>query len=241
MENKTIPLYESVAKDLAESIIKGTYLKGDKLPTEAKLCKFFNVSRVTIRQSLQLLVDKGFIEKIQGSGSHVIYSEKIKAVNKSLKIKSFRDEMIELNKVPYSKVNRFELIESTKTIAKALNIHEGELVFSYERVLLGDDIPCSLETGYLPANPYSDFSINHLSNSKFEYIEKIKHEVIDYCHQDVDAILADMCLSKKLGVKVGDPLVRIKLITYLDTGTPLDFVTIIFNPLVYNAHFVKYR
>ncbi|MGO2083289.1 GntR family transcriptional regulator [Vagococcus sp.] len=238
---QNLPLYQTIANTLTKQIIEGTFKANDKLPTEEKLCKNFNVSRVTIRQALAILVEKRIVEKKQGSGTRIIYSEKTETINKSLKIKSFHDDMIELGKIPSSKVKKFELREADKRIASLLQIEEEELVFYYERILLGDSFPCSFETGYLPLKPYPDFSIEHLNLSKFNYIENIKKEVIDYSHQNVDAILASKKEVDYLDVREGSPLVKINLITYLDTGKPLDYVSITFNPANYHAHFVKYR
>lgn len=62
--------YLLMAAELQEQITKGVYT--DKLPTEAALSEAFHVSRQTVRQALDCLVQRGLIKKRQGSGSQVL-------------------------------------------------------------------------------------------------------------------------------------------------------------------------
>lgn len=62
--------YLLMAAELQEQITKGVY--SDKLPTEAALSDMFHVSRQTVRQALDCLVQRGLIKKRQGSGSQIL-------------------------------------------------------------------------------------------------------------------------------------------------------------------------
>lgn len=64
------PKYQVVAEALRTGILDGTYQK--TLPTELALCEQFQVSRQTVRQALSLLEAEQRIERIQGSGSHIL-------------------------------------------------------------------------------------------------------------------------------------------------------------------------
>lgn len=235
------PLYLSIAEILTKDIMSEKLKKGDSLPTEAKLCQIFNVSRVTVRQALQLLVEKGFVEKKQGSGTKVIYSKQSDIMNRSAKIISFREEMVSMGKKPSSTVLKFEWQKASPFIASKLKLSIGAPVYYYERILTGNDLPCNFETGYLSADHYPDFSVKHLMHSKFHYIEKVKKQTIDYSYQSVDAIVADEYLSKILCVPINTPLIKLSLVTYLDTSEAFDFNTAIFDSSRYHAYFIKYR
>lgn len=68
--------YMQLSERLKEEIL--TYrTPGRKLPTEDELAEHFAMSRNTVRQAVQLLVDQGFLVKIQGSGTFV--SDKVNA------------------------------------------------------------------------------------------------------------------------------------------------------------------
>jgi GntR family transcriptional repressor for pyruvate dehydrogenase complex len=62
---------DEVFSQIMLNINNGVWLEGDKLPSENELCKLFNVSRVSIRSTLQRLKDCGQIITKQGLGSFV--------------------------------------------------------------------------------------------------------------------------------------------------------------------------
>ena len=55
-----------------EDILSGFYPLDSKLPTEVELAEKYKVSRSTVRQALELLVNDGIISKRWGSGNTVI-------------------------------------------------------------------------------------------------------------------------------------------------------------------------
>ena len=62
--------YLRLAAELQAAISEGTF--ADKLPTEQTLCDAYQVSRQTVRQALEHLVELGLVEKRQGSGTRVV-------------------------------------------------------------------------------------------------------------------------------------------------------------------------
>ncbi len=65
------PKYSTVAAELAEAILDGTYLPGDLLPSEPEMTRRFGVSRHTVRAALRSLYEKGLIVSQRGRGSIV--------------------------------------------------------------------------------------------------------------------------------------------------------------------------
>ncbi|NPT35642.1 FadR/GntR family transcriptional regulator, partial [Paraburkholderia xenovorans] len=61
-------LSDTVAQQLLKQIDKGTFRRGDKLPTEAVLAQQFGVSRTVIREAISRLKNEGVVEPRQGSG-----------------------------------------------------------------------------------------------------------------------------------------------------------------------------
>lgn len=60
-----------IATELSESIAKGLYGPGERLPTERTLAEQFGVNRHTIRRSLASLCHQGLLRSAQGSGTYV--------------------------------------------------------------------------------------------------------------------------------------------------------------------------
>jgi GntR family transcriptional repressor for pyruvate dehydrogenase complex len=64
-------LSEQVAKRLATRITEGSWLPGEKLPSESELCKVFNVGRSSLREAITSLAFIGLIRVRAGGGSYV--------------------------------------------------------------------------------------------------------------------------------------------------------------------------
>jgi GntR family transcriptional regulator, transcriptional repressor for pyruvate dehydrogenase complex len=64
-------LSEQVAMQLASELQAKRWQPGEKLPSEAELCKVFNVGRSTLREALKSLAFIGMIRMRAGGGSYV--------------------------------------------------------------------------------------------------------------------------------------------------------------------------
>jgi DNA-binding LacI/PurR family transcriptional regulator len=64
-------LYLQLRLKLCEQILKGVYGDGTLLPPERELAQQFGVSRVTVRKTLEMIANEGFITRVQGSGTRV--------------------------------------------------------------------------------------------------------------------------------------------------------------------------
>lgn len=67
----TNPRYQMLANELRQSIERGEYKPGDRLPSESELCASYGVSRGTVVRAIEQLVSEGAVHRRQGSGSFV--------------------------------------------------------------------------------------------------------------------------------------------------------------------------
>ncbi|MBD2865879.1 extracellular solute-binding protein [Paenibacillus oceani] len=65
---------QTMVQQLRSGIIEGTYSVGDYLPAESTLAEQFQLSNNSVRKGLKVLVEEGFIVKIDKVGSRVIQS-----------------------------------------------------------------------------------------------------------------------------------------------------------------------
>jgi DNA-binding GntR family transcriptional regulator len=144
MENQTIidrqafePAYVQLVNILKEQIAKGVYLPGDRLPSESELCQRFQVSPMTVRRSINVLLDQGIVSTIQGSGTYVKAPD-LAGVTFSLEEfqNIFKDK--ERTKV---KILEVIIIKADETTSNRLAIHVGERTILIRRVLIRDGDP----------------------------------------------------------------------------------------------------
>ena len=66
-----LPLHVQVSEMLIREIRAGVLLDGEKLAPERKLAEELGIAVGTLRKALADLVEKGFLERIQGSGNYI--------------------------------------------------------------------------------------------------------------------------------------------------------------------------
>jgi GntR family transcriptional regulator len=67
----SVPLYYQLQELLHQQIASGRFSVGDVLPSETDLCAMFGVSRMVVRQALEVLEDDGEVIRMQGKGTYV--------------------------------------------------------------------------------------------------------------------------------------------------------------------------
>ena len=82
-----VPKYEKIANDIRDKITSGEYPYNTIIPTEHQLMRKRNVSRHTVRKSLQILTDENLVYAIKGSGTYVNYNINKESVSKNDNIK----------------------------------------------------------------------------------------------------------------------------------------------------------
>lgn len=65
------PLYLQLAALLGAQIRDGQWKAGEALPAERQLCERLGISRVTLRQAVDALVEQGLVTRRQGAGTFV--------------------------------------------------------------------------------------------------------------------------------------------------------------------------
>lgn len=111
-----IPLYYQLMNIILEKIELGVLQEHDKLPSERELCEKYDISRSTVRQTLQELQNNGYVYREHGKGTFVS-SQAVK--QDLLKFYSFTEEMKKIGKVPKSNVIDFHIIKATENLAKS--------------------------------------------------------------------------------------------------------------------------
>lgn len=67
--------YENIVEDIKNKIINNKLVAEDKLPSIKEMTKIYNVSSITVRNSLSILSNEGYIETRERSGCYVKESE----------------------------------------------------------------------------------------------------------------------------------------------------------------------
>ncbi len=78
------PLFQQVADQISLGILNGAYQEKTQIPSTTEISKGYQINPATVLKGMNLLVDKGLIEKKRGIGMFVLEGakEKIKMIKK---------------------------------------------------------------------------------------------------------------------------------------------------------------
>jgi len=131
MRRGNVPAYMQIVNILKEQIAEGKYLPGDRLPPESELCKRYQVSPMTVRRSINMLIDQKVVSTIQGSGTYVKGPD-LDGVTFSLEEFSNIFKDTERTKV---KIIDVQIIKAGSGAAKNLDLKIGDKTIVINRVL----------------------------------------------------------------------------------------------------------
>lgn len=206
-ENK-IPQYKKIYEILRKHILTGVYVEGSLLPSENELCAVHNITRPTVRQALEVLVQEGFIQKKQGKGSIVrkppqeIGILSIAGTASAIGTQYLQTQILQKPQIkPWPESFPFELSE--------IELESGCIYM--ERLRLVDEQPVFYDINHIPNINLPRFSSRSFENkSLFETLRSQYQIEIKGGEQKLKAIKADKLIGNLLKLKVGEPVLSIE-------------------------------
>lgn len=207
MAQREVPQYRKLYEKLRMLIEDGTYQRGNLLPSENELCAAHNLTRPTVRNALDMLVNDGFIIRHQGKGSIV------QGQPKGIGILSLSGTT--------SAIGQDNL--STRIIVKP-NIRNWEQAFGYEisekersvgciymeRLRLINDTPVFYDITKIPNLNLPRFTSRSFEDkSLFEILRKHYQIQVKGGEQKILAITADERIQEHFKVKRNHPILRL--------------------------------
>ncbi|ABJ63689.1 GntR family transcriptional regulator [Levilactobacillus brevis] len=215
------PIYIQIHNDIKRAIEAGKWAVGDRIPSERELSRNFDVSRMTLRQAIQTLVDEGILERQVGSGTYVANQ---KVQEKMSGVTSFTDLMLTQGKQPTSKTISYHVMNPSLSEAEKLKLNEDDQVLRMERIRYGDDVPICFEVATVPEKLVDGLSKKEVTSSLYRALEDKKQLSPGKAQQTVSAMSASERIAEYLSIKRGDAILRLRQVTYLQDGTPFEYV-----------------
>ena len=220
--------YSKVAHELREMIQSGRLKPGEQLPAERLLCDQFRLSRITIRQALQLLEDERLVERRHGSGTYV-------SPNPTYRIPLMIDYTGSM-RLHAPRLGRRVLNQSwreaDREVAVGLTIITGEPFFYAERAdSLADKTPVAWDQVHISAPFANGLKKEHLPRIDFiETWAKVCHLEIEFCQQSVEAVKASAEDKRHLGVPIGKPILKTLEVFHVRGGKSAGLFISHYNP-----------
>jgi len=209
------PLYLQLARKLGQAIRDGRYQADEALPSERLLSESLDVSRVTARKAIDQLVEQGLIVRRRGSGNYIA-----PRIEQPLsRLTSFSEELQQRGYTPSSRWLKRALTAAVPDEQLSLGLSPGARVARLERLRLADDVVMAYEVSVLPESVLP--RPEAVTGSLYEYLTGESHAPVRAL-QHIRALNAPLRLAEQLGVPVGQAVLFITRIGYLETGQAVE-------------------
>ncbi|MFD5057994.1 MULTISPECIES: GntR family transcriptional regulator [unclassified Streptomyces] len=227
-----VPLYYQLSQQLEAAIEQGRLAPGSLLGNEIELAARLGLSRPTVRQAIQSLVDKGLMVRRRGVGTQVVHSQ----VKRPLELSSLYDDLEAAGQRPATRVLGNRIEPATARIAAALGVPEGTDVHLVERLRSAHDEPMALLRNHVPAG-LVDLGTERLEATGLYRIMRAAGITLHSARQSVGARLATAEEAARLAEPEGAPLLTMERTTYDDTGRAVEFASHVYRASRYAFDF----
>ncbi|MDC8785056.1 GntR family transcriptional regulator [Roseateles koreensis] len=205
------PLYMQLAQKLAQAIREGQFLADEALPSERVLSDSLEISRVTARKAIDRLVEQGMIVRKRGSGNYIAP----KLEQPLSRLTSFSEELQQRGFKPGSRWLTRSFTPAAPDEQLSLGLSTGSRVARLERLRLADTVVMAYEVSVLPEAVLPDPEA--VEASLYEHLQALGGAPVRAL-QHIRAINADSKLAGLLEVPVGQAVLFITRVGYLESG-----------------------
>lgn len=201
-----VPLWYQIYEVLAERIRGG---ETNVLLSDSALSSEFKVSRMTVRQAVQRLVDQGLVKRIRGRGT-VVLTPPIAGQLSEIE-RFFEEWRLQGRQFEVELVSRRQLRASGE-VAEALGVEVGEYVEVLERRRTVDDRPIVFDVRFLTvplARALTDQQLR--SESIWIVLEEQLGIPILCAETELRAVAAPLNVTSALGLRAGTPVLDRKV------------------------------
>ncbi|MCK1234764.1 GntR family transcriptional regulator [Streptococcus uberis] len=215
-----LPAYIKIHDAIKKDIDEGVWLIGDRLPSERDLADHFEVSRMTLRQAVTLLVEEGILERRVGSGTYVA-SHRVR--DKMRGTTSFTEIVHSQGKIPSSKLISYQRQLASDTEIKELQLEPSDYVIRMERIRYADNIPLVFEVASIPEKFIKDMKRDEITEHFFKTLVSHGFE-IGKSRQTIYAKTASERVASYLSVSRGHAILALTQVSYFSNGNPFEYV-----------------
>ncbi|WP_055666980.1 trehalose operon repressor [Desnuesiella massiliensis] len=206
--------YLTIYNEILTKIENGFYPSNTKLPSENELMEQYNVSRDTIRKSLNLLEDSGHIHKIKGKGSLILDINKFNFPVSG--ITSFKELTQNMGVKSETIVQELECVNPDKFLKAQLNLNDEAEAWKVIRVRKIDGKKIILDKDFFNKEFVPVLTEEICKDSIYEYIEKELGLRISFAKKEITVQQCTEEDKKYLDCENYNMIVVVKSYTYLN-------------------------
>jgi GntR family transcriptional regulator len=219
-KDSSIPLYIQIKEMWQEQIEQNMLKPGDQIPTENELCRLYDVSRITVKQAINLLVGEGYLVRSRGKGTYV---KQPKLEQNLAGVTSFTDDMIRRGLRPGATLLDCAIQTAESDMVARLKLSDGERVIKIQRLRLADGQPIAIEMIWLPYNLCPSLLHEDLTASIYQILKNRYKISFSRAVQYLEASKAGKKEAKLLQIEPGDSVLQMERLSYINDNVPVEF------------------
>ena len=213
-----VPLYFQVARQLEHAIVDGSLAPGDRIMNEVELAARLGLSRPTMRQGMQLLVDKGLLVRKRGVGTQVVGSK----IRRPFELTSLHDDLARSGQPQTTAVLSCSVIQADEELSTELQVPIGDPVWSVERLRNVRDEPFALMHNFLPVDVVDLHGADLVNRGLYAVLREAGVQ-LRVANQRVGARRADAREARLLAERRGAPLVTMSRTAFDNVGRAVEY------------------
>jgi DNA-binding GntR family transcriptional regulator len=191
------------------------------IPSERVLSEQLDISRMTVRKAIQILVNKGKLYRVNNVGTFISDEKLYKVVNTLV---GFTNEVNVTGSIVENEILEYSFVPAKETVSAKLQIIEGSMVHKVVRVRKRDGVPIMIDTSYFPAD-IIDLDIDIIRGSIYNHITNTLGLSISSAIQEIKAAFIPDRFKGILNIKDNEPTIFVDLVGYLENGRIYEYAT----------------
>jgi GntR family transcriptional regulator len=232
-----VPKYYQLAEILHQKIEDGDWQPHDTLPAERELETIYNVSRTTVRESLNYLEKRGFIYREHGKGTFVARPKMERSLHL---LQSFTDDMAARGFKAGQRILDISRVAPPKRLINQLGLSpDMNQVLKIERLRLADDEPIGIHIAYLPLAVNQSITPEELETYGSLYaLLEAKFNLVPYeASEALEAAVGNERQASLLKIEEEVPLFLLERTTFSQHREPMEFVRMFYRADRYKFYF----
>ncbi|MCR8644669.1 trehalose operon repressor [Paenibacillus sp. N1-5-1-14] len=213
--------YELIIEAVVQKIEAGKWKEGHKIPSETELMDEYEASRGTVRKAVDLMQERGYVQKIHGKGVFVLRKKNIEF--RFGGIVSFAEENLRLNRKFQTRVVELAHFPADKDIAKLLSIKAKTDITRIKRVRQLEEENVILDINHFVTELIPDLTQEIGETSIYAYIEKTLGLHISYAQRVIEVQPCTEDDRKYLDLNGTEYVVVVKNYTHLYDGRQFEY------------------
>ena len=222
--SSTSPIYEQLANFIRVQIKTNNFKPSEKITPENDICEVLNISRTTVRQAMEILVNEGLLIRYKRKGTFVADPKSRRTINN---LYNFSENMKEIGVIPSSTVIQKEVLDAPEELSEILQLPSSyKKIFYLERIRCGNNEPILVEKTSIPyylCQGIEEFDFSY--NSLYQILQQNYGLNIYHATETIDAILINDSDAKLLHTNNKEIGYKIKRISNLSSGQICEYTT----------------